>query len=29
MLALSLVAFVGCKKDKDKQKEVTIDMGGV
>lgn len=25
MLALSLVAFVGCKKDKDKQKEVTVD----
>ncbi|WP_304708087.1 lipocalin family protein [uncultured Rikenella sp.] len=25
MLALSLVAFVGCKKDKDKQKEVTVE----
>lgn len=25
MLALSLVAFVGCKKDKDKQKEITVE----
>ena len=25
MFALSLVAFVGCKKDEDKQKEVTVE----